>query len=65
MFSETCLFTVIEKLVCDGGLFEGFAPVIQVENAGTHQDEKLYKYVVNFYKAKNGCGKIRDIVCQI
>ena len=28
IFFEKCLFPVIEKLVCDGGIFEGFAPVI-------------------------------------
>ena len=28
MFFEKCLYLVTEKLVCDGGPFEGFAPVI-------------------------------------
>ena len=52
MFFESFLFLVIEKLVCGGGIFDGFAPVIQGDNAGPHQDSKLYKYVVNFCKAK-------------
>ena len=51
-FFKKCLFPIIEKLVCDGGHFEGFAPVIQGENAVPHQDVKLYKYVVNLCKAK-------------
>ena len=38
--------------MCDGGHFEGFAPVIQVYNASPHHDTNFYKYVVNFYKAK-------------
>ena len=38
--------------MCDGGPFEGFAPVIQGGNAGPHQDAKCYNYVVNFCKAK-------------
>ena len=53
MFFEKCLFLVIEKLVYDGGPFEGFLQVIQGDNNGPHQDKKLYKYVVNFCKAKN------------
>ena len=52
MLFEKCLFTVIEKLVCDGGPFEGVAPVIRGENTCPHQDEKLYKYVVNLCKEK-------------
>ena len=31
----------------------------------THQDEKLYKYVANFCKAKNGCGNLRDLRCHM
>ena len=38
MFFEKCLFPVIEKLVCDGGRFYGFSPVIHGDNAGPHQD---------------------------
>ena len=44
---------VIDTLVCYGGTFKEFDPVIQGDNYGPHQDEKLYKYVVNFFKAKN------------
>ena len=43
---------VIEKLVCGGNPFEGFAPVIQGENSGPHQFSKLYKDEVNFCEAK-------------
>ena len=38
MFCEKCVFPVIDKLVCDGGTFEGFAPDIQGDNFGSHQD---------------------------
>ena len=31
----------------------------------THQDEKLYKYVANFCKAKNGCGNLRELRCHM
>ena len=43
---------VIENLVCYAGPFEGFAPVINGDNAGPHQDAKLYRYVVNSCKEK-------------
>ena len=49
---EKFLFIVIEILVCGGGLLEWFDPVIQSDNSVPHQDAKLYKYVVNFCKAK-------------
>ena len=52
MLFEECLFLVTEKLVCDGGTFEGFDTVIQGDNAGPHQDAKFYKYAVNLCKAK-------------
>ena len=51
MFFENCLSPIIEKLLCDGGPFEKFAPVIQGNNAKLRQDVKLYKYVVNFCKS--------------
>ena len=38
--------------MCGGGTFEGFAPVIQVDNDVTHQDAKFYKYVVDLCKEK-------------
>ena len=56
MFFEKCLYLVTEKLVCDGGPFEGFYTIFQGDNAGPHQDEKLYKYVVNFCKEKMAMG---------
>ena len=59
IFFETCLFPVIEKLVCGGSHFEGFAPVIQGDNASPHQDENFYKYVVNLYEGNYGCGNLR------
>ena len=40
IFFENCLFLVIEKLVCGGDTFEGFAPVIPVYNDGPHQGEE-------------------------
>ena len=49
---EKCLFTVIDKLVCDGGPFEVFDPVIQNDNVVPHQDAKLYNYVVKLCRAK-------------
>ena len=52
MFFEKCLFPVIKKLVYDGGTFERFAPVIQGDDVGPHQDVELYKYVVNLCKSK-------------
>ena len=52
MLFEKCLFLVIEKLVCDGGHFEGFSTVIQGDNAVPHQDATFYKYVVNLCKEK-------------
>ena len=41
IFFDICLFVVIEKLVCDGGHFKGFSPVIQGDNYGPYQDVKL------------------------
>ena len=41
--------------MCDAGTFEGSDPDIQGDNAGQHEDEKLYKYVVILCKEKNGC----------
>ena len=41
MFFEICIFVVIEKLVCDGGHFMGFYPVIQGDNYGPYQGVKL------------------------
>ena len=52
IFFEKFLFLVTNKLVCGDGTFEGFDPVIQGDHSGPHQDSKLYKYVVNFCKAK-------------
>ena len=52
IFFENWLFPVIEKLVCDGGTFEGFAPFIQGENAVPHQDANFYKCVVNLCISK-------------
>ena len=66
MLFENFPSKVIDKLVCGGGTLERFYPVIQDVNAGIYQDEKLYKYVVNFCKAKkNGCGNVRDLRCHI
>ena len=66
MFFEKCIFPVIDTLVCDGGPFEGFDPVIEGDNADPHHDARLYKYVVNFYKAKkNDGGNLRDIRCPV
>ena len=61
MFFENCLSPIIEKLLCDGGPFEGFSTVIQGENDGPHQDENITKYVINLCREKNGCGDIGDL----
>ena len=60
MLFETCLYLVIEKLVCDGHPFEGFDPVIQGDNSGPHQDKCFYKYVVNFFQEKMFVGTSRN-----
>ena len=56
---------IVDKLVCGGDAFEGFALFLQGENYGPHQDAKCYKYVVNFFKETGGCGNLRDLRCHI
>ena len=41
MLFERFLFTFIDKLVCVGGTFEGFAPFVHGENADPHKDSKF------------------------
>ena len=41
MFFEKCLSLFIDKLVCDGGTFEGFDPVIQGDHAVPNNDRRI------------------------
>jgi hypothetical protein len=51
LFEEKVLPT-ISKYVEAGGLYEGYLPVIQGDNAGPHSDAKFHKFVTDYCKEK-------------
>ena len=46
-------FPKIATLVGDGGQFEGYIPVVQVDNAGPHQDSEFEQYCSSRCKTNN------------
>ena len=43
---QTCALPI--SWVSEGGLYEGYVPVIQGDNAGPHQDATYLKYVTDY-----------------
>ena len=47
LFKDT-LFPRIHELICPGGRFDGYLPVIQGDNAGPHQDTTFYRRMTSY-----------------